>query len=161
VLLTALLGAVGVGSYPALVSFEVPGGSFLPYGQPVRSRHHSDSPRRFGPVRRRDTEKSRPFGFLAYPHKGPQALLIPANAAASLVDTPADPPVPSYDFSTWNRTISADGTLDGRIRIGRSRGDPEVMFRAAYHSTPQNQWKSLPSEFSRHWITAEMSAMWT
>jgi tetratricopeptide (TPR) repeat protein len=141
VLLTALLGAVGVGSYPALVSSKFRVDPSFPTVSLFD--HVITAIPRDGSVQFVDaTPEVAAFGFLAFPIRDRKALLIPANAAASLVDTPADPPVPSYELFHMESTISADGTLDGRIRM-EDRGDPEVMFRAAYHSTPQNQWEKL------------------
>ena len=88
------------------------------------------------------TPEVAPFGLLLRQIRDHQALVIPSNAPAKLVRTPANPPFLSQEKYSMDSSIDLKGVLDGKARF-EDRGDSEVIFRVAYRNTPQNRWKDL------------------
>jgi len=140
-LVAALLQAIGISSYPVLISsnFRIdpafPSPSLfdhvitaLPQGE---SFAFLDT-----------TPEVAPFGFLLRQLRDRQALIILPSGSARLASTPADPPISNYEVFRTDASIDAKGTLDAKIKM-EERGDGEVALRLAYRSTPQNNWQEL------------------
>jgi tetratricopeptide (TPR) repeat protein/transglutaminase-like putative cysteine protease len=88
------------------------------------------------------TPEVAPFRLLSAPLRHKQALAIPPDGAAEIVETPADPPFPARQMLSVEGTISDLGKLDARVRY-LLRGDTELLLRLAFRRTPQTQWKQL------------------
>jgi len=80
-----------------------------------------------------------PFGMLAYPLRGKQALVVPADGAPKLERTPVDPPVSNMFLEDIDGKFSDDGTLEATVRI-TARGDPEVSLRQAFIGPVESVW---------------------
>ena len=148
-LLAALLAAVGVKAYPALIS------STRKINQDIPSPSHFDHMITVVPQGQNllwldTTPEIAPFGFLTANIRDNQALVIPENGAAQLIKTPADPPFPSLMRFQIKGKISEDGTLEGKVEA-TVRGDAELALRSAFRRTPQPQWKDMVQAISRLW----------
>ena len=145
-LFAALLEAIGVHAYPALISSKFRVDSDLPspslFDHVITAIPHGDSYLFLD-----TTPEVAPFGLLLAGFRDRQALVIPPNASAKLVTTPADSPYLNRETFRMDASIDSQGTLDGKTRL-EERGDPEVLVRLAYRNTPQNQWKELTQEIA-------------
>ena len=88
------------------------------------------------------TTEVAPFGFLSSALRHKQALAVPAQGPAALVETPADPPFPIRQQWRIEGTISDFGALDARVHYVLS-GDNELLMRLAFRRTPEADWKKL------------------
>jgi tetratricopeptide (TPR) repeat protein len=88
------------------------------------------------------TTEVAPFRLLAASLRNKQALLVPAEGAPRLVETPADPPFPATQRVEIEGQVSELGKLTARVRY-TMRGDGELILRSAFRRTPKNQWKQL------------------
>jgi len=145
-LLASLLQASGITLHPALISStwkldpEVPSPAqfdhiigYLPQGK--------DS------VWLDTTPEVAPFGYLLTPLRDKQALVMSGEKSIQLVTTPADPPFPSTQAFKIDGKLSDDGTLEAKVE-DTTRGDAEVVLRAAFRRIPQPQWKDLVQRIS-------------
>lgn len=140
-LFAALLEAAGIAAYPALISS---GYKIVPAMPSASLFDHliTAIPQGDSYLFLDTTPEVAPFGFLVRELRDRPALVIPANALAKLVRTPADPPFLNREKYEMAASIDLRGTLDGKARL-EDRGDPEVLIRMAYRNTAQNQWKDL------------------
>ena len=140
-LFAALLQAVNIPAYPALISsnyridpsFPTPSLfdhviTFLPRG---KSLLFLDT-----------TPEVAPMGLLLPAFRDRQVLAVLPSGGAHLITTPADPPIPNYELFQIDSSIDSKGTLDGTMKL-EERGDGEVALRLAYRATPQNKWEEL------------------
>ncbi|MBZ5696300.1 MAG: DUF3857 domain-containing protein [Acidobacteriia bacterium] len=88
------------------------------------------------------TAEVAPFRLLASPLRNKSALLVPANAAGRIVQTPADPPFLSTQHVDIDGQVSDLGKLTALAHYS-VRGDTELVLRIAFRRTPQSQWKDL------------------
>jgi len=140
-LFAALLEAVGLHAYPALISskykldVDVPSPSL--FNHVITAIPKGDSYLFLD-----TTPEVAPYAFLMAQLRDHQTLVMPANSPAKLVVTPPNPPFLNRESFLMEAAIDSQGTLDGKARF-EERGDPEVILRLAYRNTPQNQWKDL------------------
>jgi len=140
-LFAALLQAVGVAAYPALISSKFRVDPSFP--SPSLFDHVLTAiPRGDSFLFLDTTPEIAPFSMLIASLRDRQTLVIPASTPARLVATPADPPFASFQHFNMDSSLDANGTLDGKIRL-ELRGDSELVFRLTYRSTPQNSWQEL------------------
>ncbi len=145
-LFAALLEAVGVHAYPALISTKFKLDADLPsaslFDHVITAIPQGDSYLFLD-----TTPEVAPFGLLMASLRDRRALVILANSPAKLVVTPPDPPVLNREKFQMDASIDSQGTLDGKARF-EERGDPELILRLAYRNTQQNQWKDLTQAIS-------------
>ncbi|HSZ20962.1 MAG TPA: DUF3857 domain-containing protein [Candidatus Acidoferrum sp.] len=145
-LFASLLQAAGVTAYPALISSgrkldpDVPSPaqfdhviSVVPQGQ---SFLWFDTTAEVGP-----------FGYLLPQLRDKQALVMPGDKPAILLTTPANLPFPSINTFIIDGKLTEDGTLESKMDY-TSRGDAEILLRAAFRQVPQPQWKDLVQQVS-------------
>ena len=145
-LLAAMLKAVGIEAWPALIGTEtkldpdVPSPAYFNHVITVvaqgKDRVWLDS-----------TPEVAPFALLSPEIRDKQALVIPSTDAALLMTTPADPPFPGLEIVEAKTELSADGTLKGRFDIS-VRGDAELVLRGIFHSVPPAQWQAVAQRIS-------------
>jgi len=148
-LLASLLQASGITLYPALInsSFkldpEVPSPAqfdhiigYLPQGKDDKDAVWLDT-----------TIEVAPFGYLVTRLRDKQALVMAGEKSIQLVTTPANPPFPSTQAFKIEGKLSADGTFEAKVE-DTTRGDGEVLIRAAFRQVPQPQWKDLVQQIS-------------
>ena len=140
-LFAALLEALGVHAYPALISSTYRQDPDFPspslFDHVITAVPHGDS---FAFLD--TTPEVAPYGFLLAGLRDRQALVIPPNAPAMLLKTPPDPPTMNREDFRIEAALDAKGTLDGQVKI-EDAGDGEVVLRMAYRDTAQNQWTEL------------------
>ncbi|MGB8476357.1 MAG: DUF3857 and transglutaminase domain-containing protein, partial [Candidatus Acidiferrum sp.] len=140
-LFSALLAAAGIKSFPALVSTTYKINPQMP--SPSLFDHVITAiPRGDTYLFLDTTPEVAPFGLLLRTIRDHQALVIPPDLPARLVQLPADPPFLNSEKYQMDSTIDANGVLDGKARF-EDRGDSELLFRLAYRNTAQNQWNDL------------------
>jgi tetratricopeptide (TPR) repeat protein/transglutaminase-like putative cysteine protease len=151
-LLASLLQASGITLYPALVNSswkldaDVPSPAqfdhvigYLPQGKDKNTDK--------GAVWLDTTIEVAPFGYLVPRLRDKQALVMSGDKSIQLITTPADPPFPSTTAFKIEGKLSDDGTFEAKIE-DTTRGDSEVMIRAAFRKVPQPQWKDLVQQIS-------------
>jgi predicted Zn-dependent protease/transglutaminase-like putative cysteine protease len=137
-LLASLLKAAGYTAWPALIKPDAKLRPDVP--SPAQFNHVITAVQLNGKTQWLDsTAETSPFGLLLATLRDQQALLIPDNAPAYLVTTPADPPYPMFDHWTATGTLSADGEFKGHFVINM-RDDSEVIFRTVYRNMPRSDW---------------------
>jgi tetratricopeptide (TPR) repeat protein len=147
-LLASLLQASGIELYPALINSSFKLDPDIP--SPAQFDHiigYLPRDKDRDAVWLDTTAEIAPFGYLVPRLRDKPALVMSANKSIELVTTPADPPFPSTEAFKIDGKLSADGTLEAKIE-DTSRGDSEVVLRAAFRQTPQPQWKDLMQRIS-------------
>jgi uncharacterized protein DUF3857/transglutaminase superfamily protein/tetratricopeptide repeat protein len=146
-LFAALLQAVGIPAYPALISSKYRLDPSFP--SPDLFDHVITAIPRGGTFLFLDTTPEvAPYGLLLANLRERQALVILANSPARLVSTPADPLVSDAEVVHINGSIDSKGTLDAKFSI-EEHGDAEVLLRSAFRATPQNNWQELTQNLVR------------
>jgi len=88
------------------------------------------------------TPEVAPFRFLPPSLRHKPALLVSADGAGKIVETPADPPFPSTQQVDVESHVSDLGKLTAHVHY-QMRGDNEFVLRLAFRRTPPAQWKDL------------------
>ena len=140
-LFSALLQAVGVSSYPVLVSSKYRVDPSFPT---ISLFDHviTAIPRGETFLFLDTTPEVAAFGLLAPNIRNRKALVVSSSKSTRLVATPADPPFPSVERFQVESSIDKDGTLEAKIRL-EDRGDAELALRLVYRASPQNHWDEL------------------
>jgi tetratricopeptide (TPR) repeat protein/transglutaminase-like putative cysteine protease len=146
-LLSALLRASGIQSYPVLIDSSRKLDEEMP------------SPAQFDHVITlalidKDwvwldaTSEVAPFALILYPLRDKQALLASTDAIGGLRRTPATIPGKNTLSFSIDGKISETGALDSTIVISAD-GDGAVFMRMAFRGTPQADWKRLTEYYAR------------
>ena len=88
------------------------------------------------------TTEVAPFRLLAASLRNKSALLVAADGAGKIVETPQDPPFLSTQRVEVDAQVNELGKLSSKLRYF-VRGDNELALRIAFRRTPQTQWKEL------------------
>jgi Flp pilus assembly protein TadD/transglutaminase-like putative cysteine protease len=88
------------------------------------------------------TTEVAPFRLLAASLRNKSALLVAADGAGEIVETPQDPPFLSTQRVEVDARVNELGKLSSKLRYF-VRGDNELALRIAFRRTPQTQWKEL------------------
>ncbi len=144
-LFAALLKAVGIESWPALMGAGMKIDSSVP--SPGQFNHLiTVIPSQKGDVWLDTTPEVAPYGLLNSALRDQQALVMPDSGPARLVKTPADPPFAASQRVDVQATLKPDGTLSGHFDI-TIRGDLEMALRSAFHEVSPAQWRDLVQAF--------------
>jgi tetratricopeptide (TPR) repeat protein len=145
-LFAALLQAVGIPAYPALISSRYRLDRSFP--SPDLFDHVITVIPRGGSFLFLDTTPEvAPFGLLLASLRDRQALVIPANTPAHLDLTPAEPLFANSEIVRIDGSLDSSGTLDAKFSL-EEHGDTELAFRTAYRATPQNNWQELTQKIA-------------
>jgi tetratricopeptide (TPR) repeat protein/transglutaminase-like putative cysteine protease len=145
-LLAALLKASGYDAWPALIHGQRKLDPDVP--SPAQFNHVITVVPVGGQFIWLDTTPEvAPYGLLLSVLRDKQALVIPSNAAPTLMTTPQNPPFPEQQEFSAKGKLSADGTFTGHVEQ-LYRGDVEVSLRAAFRQMAQSQWKEATQGFS-------------
>jgi len=140
-LFAALLSAVGIKAYPALISSSMKIDSDLPspslFDHVITAIPQGDSFLFLD-----TTPELAVYGYLVSPLRDKVALVIPSSAGARLVKTPKNPPGINSEEFHMDASLDSNGTLDGKSRID-TRGDSELIMRLAFRATSESQWNEL------------------
>lgn len=113
-LLASLLNAAGIKAYPVLINVSHRIDPAVP--SPDQFDHVITAvPQRKSFVWLDTTEEVAPYGYILSLLRNKDALLISDGQPAALVVVPASPPMPSIQTFHIDATISADGTLTGKV----------------------------------------------
>ena len=88
------------------------------------------------------TTEVAPFRLIAASLRNKSALLVPADGAGKIVQTPQDPPFLSTQRVEVDAQVNQLGKLTSKLRYF-VRGDNELALRIAFRRTPATQWKEL------------------
>jgi Tfp pilus assembly protein PilF/transglutaminase-like putative cysteine protease len=151
-LLASLLQASGIALYPALINSswkldpDVPSPAqfdhiigYLPQGK--------DKDKDKNAVWLDTTAEVAPFGYIVPRLRDKPALVMSGDNSIQLETTPVDSLLPDTEAFKIDGKLSADGTLQAKIE-DTTRGDVEVVIRAAFRQVPQPQWKDLVQRIS-------------
>lgn len=139
-LLAALLKAVGIEAFPALISSLETVDTDVP--SPGQFNHVISVVARGKTLSWMDTTPEiAPMGYLFTSLRGKPALVIMPNSI-SFRPTPANPPFVSEDNYTVAAKLDADGTLHAHVE-GTDRGGSELFFRNVFRRLPESEWKDF------------------
>lgn len=146
-LLSALLRAVGIQSYPVLID------SSRKLDEEVPSPGQFDHVITLAKIDKDwvwldATAEVAPFALLLYPLRDKQAVLASDDADGGLRRTPAIAPGKSIVSRSMDGKVSESGALDSTMTISAS-GDGGVFMRMAFRHTPQADWKRLAEYYAR------------
>jgi tetratricopeptide (TPR) repeat protein len=141
VLLVAMLKAAGIPADAALIPYTRKLDASVP--SPGQLDHVITAvPLGTGLIWMDSTTEVAPFQLLASPLRDKSALLVPADGAGKIVETPTDPPFASTQSVDIDGRVSDLGKLTAKAHYAL-RGDTELVLRLAFHKTPQAQWNQL------------------
>ena len=93
------------------------------------------------------TPEIAPFRMLYSGLRDKLVLSIPNGSTPVLMKTPANPPFACFNKIDAKGTLTTEGTLIAHFELS-SRGDEEMLYRAAFHNTPRVQWQTLAQSVS-------------
>jgi uncharacterized membrane protein YgcG/tetratricopeptide (TPR) repeat protein len=139
-LLAALLSAVGIRAYPALINSRMAVDADVP--SPGQFDHVISVVAKGNTLSWMDTTPEvTAIGYLVYPLRGKPALVIMPDKVA-FQTTPTNSPFANKLASTVTAKLGADGTLQAHVDTMFS-GDDGIYFRYTFRRVPQSQWKDL------------------
>jgi len=147
-LLASLLQASGITLYPALINSSFKLDSDVP--SPAQFDHvvgYLPQGKNAGALWLDTTIEVAPFGYLVPRLRDKPALVMAGDKSIQLVTTPADPSSTSTQTFRIDGKLSDDGTFEAKVE-DTTRGDVEVVMRAAFRQVPQPQWKDLVQQIS-------------
>ena len=107
------------------------------------------------------TPEVAPYGLLMDNLRDKQALVIPAQGPATLMQTPKDPPFKPFYHFLADATLDDAGTLVSSNQM-TFRGDEEVVFRAILRDAGPAKWndvmQAVMSNFGFAGTVSEVSA---
>jgi hypothetical protein len=146
-LLASMLKSVGIDAWPILISSGRELDPAIP--SPAQFNHVITVVPLAGKLIWMDsTEEVAPIAVLAGSLRDKQALAIPQGKPAYLEHTPADLPFPQSIRFQIESVLSDQGRLTGKI-AQTANGDVGMLFRSAFRSVPQSQWKELLERIAR------------
>ncbi len=144
-LLAALLSAVGIRAYPALINSRMTVDSDVP--SPGQFDHVISVVAKGSALSWMDTTPEvSAMGYLINPLRGKPALVITPETVA-FETTPANPPFSNQTTMALTAKLDADGTLQAHAEVV-VRGDEELYDRYSFRRTPETQWKDLIQKMS-------------
>jgi tetratricopeptide (TPR) repeat protein/transglutaminase-like putative cysteine protease len=142
-LLAALLKAVGINAYPALISSRTVVDTDVP--SPGQFDHViSVVPQADTLLWMDTTPEVTPMGQLTYPLRAKPALLI-SPEKVSFQTTPANPIFANSLTNKLVAKINSEGTLQVHVDTS-SRGDDELTYRYVLRRIPEAQWKDFAKQ---------------
>lgn len=145
-LFAALMKAAGYDVSPALIGSATKLDESIPY--PGQFDHLISLLRQGDKETWLDTtEEVAPYGMLASPLRDKMALVMPATGPPKLERTPMNPPFPEANNFTMKSVLGSDVVLTGHADL-TARGDLELLLRAGFHLTPQDDWTKLGQNVS-------------
>lgn len=145
-LFAALLAAVGVKAFPALINTTAKINPDIP--SPGQFDHVITAiPQGQGFLFLDTTPEVAPYGYLMGTLRDKKALVVPDSGPSALAETPADPPFPSYFYFQADGKLDDEGTLDAKMQM-TFRGDDELVYRMVVRRTAQPQWNAVIQQIS-------------
>jgi tetratricopeptide (TPR) repeat protein len=146
-LFSALLAAVGIKAYPALISSGADIDRNVP--SPEQFNHMITAlPQEKGILYLDTTPEVAPFGLLLEHLRDKTAVVVPDSGSVQLLKTPADPPMKSTFVFAVDGSLDSAGTFKGRMSL-TLRGDLEVAYRFIFRRAGQTQWQDTVQKISQ------------
>ncbi len=144
-LLAALLSAVGIHAYPALINSQAAVDADVP--SPGQFNHVISLVAVGSTLSWMDTTPEvTAIGYLVYPLRAKPALVIMPDKVA-FQTTPANPPFANKTTAVLTAKLDADGTLQAHVEMV-FRGDDELFERYAFRRVPESRWKDMEQQMS-------------
>ncbi len=150
-LLSALLRAEGIQSYPVLI------GSARKLDVDVPSPAQFDhviTAARLGTGTELTwldtTPEVTPFGLILYQLRNKEAVVASEDSEGGLQRTPADSPIKTFMHFTLDGKFSEFGALDATLEV-TAQGDRDWPLRASFRRFSQAQWKDFAKVLSASW----------
>ncbi len=150
-LLSAMLRAEGIQSYPVLIHSARKLDTDVP--SPAQFDHVITAARLgAGPALTwlDTTTEVAPYGLILYQLRNKQAVLASEDAEGGLQRTPPDSPVKSSARFTVDGKLSEFGALDATFEY-TAQGDRDFPMRAGFRQVPQARWKDFARILSAEW----------
>jgi len=150
-LLSAMLRAEGIQSYPVLIHSARKLDPDVP--SPAQFDHVITAARLgSGPALTwlDTTTEVAPYGLILFQLRNKEAVLAAEDGDGGLQRTPADSPVKSSARFTIDGKFSEFGALDATLEY-TTQGDREVPIRAGFRQVPQARWKEFVKILSTGW----------
>lgn len=146
-LFAALLAAVGIQAYPALISSSRDLDQDVPY--PGQFDHLiTVIPQGNQMIWLDTTPAVAPFGYIQTRLRDKDAFVLIFGSESKFARTPLDPPFASFWKFKMDAKLDELGTLEGKVEQ-ELRGDMEFFLRTALHNAPKSQWKDVIQQFSQ------------
>lgn len=148
-LLSAMLRAEGIKSYPVLIHSSRKLDADVP--SPAQFDHVITAAR-LGPglTWLDSTTEVAPYGLILYQLRNKQAVLASEDADGGLQRTPADSPVKTASHFVLDGKFSEFGTLDATLEF-TAEGDRDYPMRAGFRQVAQPRWKDFVRALSASW----------
>jgi transglutaminase-like putative cysteine protease/tetratricopeptide (TPR) repeat protein len=148
-LLSALLRAEGIQSYPVLIGSARKLDVDIP--SPGQFDHVITVARLGKGLTWLDTTPEvTPFGLILYQLRNKQAVVASEDSEGGLQRTPADSPVKTFMHFTLDGKFSEFGALDAALEV-TAQGDRDWPMRASFRGYSQAQWKDFVKVLSAGW----------
>lgn len=146
-LLSALLRASGIQSYPVLID------SSRKLDEEIPSPAQFDHVITIAMIDKNwvwldATSEVAPFALILYPLRDKQAVVASTEAIGGLRRTPATVPGKNSMSFSLDGQVSETGVLESTVNV-TALGDGAVYMRMAFRSTPQADWKRLTEYYAR------------
>ena len=148
-LLSALLRAEGIQSYPVMIhstrklDVDVP--------SPAQFDHVITAARLGTGLTWLDTTPEvTPYGLILYQLRNKQAVVASEDSDGGLQRTPADSPIRTFMHFTLDGKFSEFGALDASLEV-TAQGDRDWPMRASFRRFSQAQWKDFVKVLSTSW----------
>src|SRR5229473_8029492 len=150
-LLSAMLRAEGIQSYPVLIHSARKLDPDVP--SPAQFDHVVTAAR-LGPgaglTWLDTTTEVAPYGLILYQLRNKQAVLASEDSEGGLQRTPADSPVKTFMHFTLDGKFSEFGALDAALEV-TAQGDRDWPMRVSFRRFSQAQWKDFVKLLSAGW----------
>ncbi len=148
-LLSAMLKAVGIQSYPVMIH------SSRKLDQDVPSPAQFDHVITLARVSERltwldATQEVTPYGLLLYQLRNKEAVVASEDSEGGLRRTPADSPLKTFVHFVLNGKFTEYGALDATLEF-TAQGDRDWPMRAGFRNVPQAQWEEFAKILSANW----------
>jgi Flp pilus assembly protein TadD/transglutaminase-like putative cysteine protease len=150
-LLSAMLRAEGIQSYPVLIDHARKLDPDVP--SPTQFDHVITAVRLgTGPALTwlDATTAVAPYGMILYQLRNKQAVLASNDDEGGLRRTPADSPIKNYARLTIDGKLSEFGALDATFEY-TAQGDRDFSMRASFRQVPEARWKDYVGVLSTGW----------
>jgi transglutaminase-like putative cysteine protease/tetratricopeptide (TPR) repeat protein len=150
-LLSALLRAEGIQSYPVLIGSARKLDVDVP--SPAQFDHVITAARlgtETGLTWLDTTPEVTPFELILYQLRNKEAVVASEDSEGGLQRTPPDSPIKTFMHFSLDGKFSEFGALDATLEV-TAQGDRDWPMRASFRRVPQAQWKDFAKVLSTGW----------
>lgn len=140
-LLAALLAAVGIQAYPALINIRSKVDPLVP--SPAQFDHVITAvPMQKETLFLDTTAEVAPYGMLVQPLRNKKALLVTGETGSHFVATPAELPFQQQEVFDLTGKLDESGTLEADVSYF-IHGDAEVLLKTAFRKLPPEKYHDM------------------